>query len=93
MVAVGAIGLTVLVIIITIFVTNMKSNADRMEENTQGIKCSEGSGTEAGVTYTYSVMSPSQCKAEGGKIAIGAYTDDEGKRLDGITRVCCITTS
>lgn len=88
MIAIGAIAIVVLVIVITIFITSMQTNQENLKEATEGVECKGttviGSGDNK-ETYVYEVLSPEECSAKGGRIAMGTY-----KGVNPLTDVCCL---
>ncbi len=92
MVAVGVISITLLVIVVTIFITTMDKNRTELEKKTEGKECS-GKTDINGVEYKYFVMSYKDCY-EKGKPAIGTFVDPStNEPIDTNVETCCLVKS
>jgi len=71
MIVVGAIGLVVLVVIISIFVSSAQKNQKDIDEKQKGSDCSTLFTTDT--TYSSAITYPSNCTMADGEILIGKY--------------------
>ena len=71
MIVVGAIGLVVLVVIISIFVSSAQKSQKDIDAKQKGSDCSTLFTTDA--TYSSAITYPSNCTMAGGEILIGKY--------------------